>query len=75
MNVEIGTEAGQFLFCEYLFLIFGIVSLQCTSVGKILFSADPHCPFCKISPTLVHLPRTLLKMTPATGFLFGELSL
>jgi hypothetical protein len=29
MNVEIGTEAPLFLFWEYLFLIFGILSLQC----------------------------------------------
>jgi hypothetical protein len=29
MNVEIGTEAPIFLFWEYLFQIFGILSFQC----------------------------------------------
>jgi hypothetical protein len=33
MNVEIGTEATKFLFCEYLFQILGIVSLQCRGEG------------------------------------------
>ncbi len=32
MNVEIGTEVPIFLFWEYLFQIFGILSLQCSTV-------------------------------------------
>jgi hypothetical protein len=31
MNVEIGTEAPIFLFWEYLFQIFDILSLQCVT--------------------------------------------
>jgi hypothetical protein len=35
MNVGIGTVAAQFFFWEYLFRIFGIVSLQCISMKKL----------------------------------------
>jgi hypothetical protein len=33
MNVEIGTETLIFLFWEYLFRSFGILSLQCIMAG------------------------------------------
>ncbi len=40
MNVGIGILAMQFLFCKYLFQIFGIMSLQCTLIKKkIKFSS------------------------------------
>jgi hypothetical protein len=34
MNVEIGTVAAQFLFWAYLFIIFGIGSLQCIGIAQ-----------------------------------------
>ncbi len=37
MNVEIGTETPIFLFWEYLFRNFGILSLQCTGIGQVFF--------------------------------------
>jgi hypothetical protein len=35
MNVEIGTEAPIFLFWEYLFRNFGILSLQCSDFRSL----------------------------------------
>jgi hypothetical protein len=39
MNVGIGTVAAKFLSWEYLFQIFGAVSLQCVALNGTLFEA------------------------------------
>ena len=44
LNVEIGTEAAQFLVREYLFKIFGIVSLQCSCANQQ--SSEARCQCC-----------------------------
>jgi len=53
MNVEIGTGAPIFLFWEYLFQIFGIMSLQCMDPA-------PDSVFCictTVSASSGHFPR------------------
>ncbi len=58
---EIGTKALQFLFWEYLFRIFGIVSLQCVKIYSWFLQ-----PFriSRPSQSLYHLPFYLIPYTP-----------
>jgi hypothetical protein len=58
MNVEIGTEALIFLFWEYLFQIFGILSLQCkrAQITLVAFAKGNLLPFgllCMRNPRIV----------------------
>jgi hypothetical protein len=43
MNMEIETEAAQFLFWEYLFQIFVSVSLQCGSNSQLCNIIKLYC--------------------------------
>jgi hypothetical protein len=64
MNAEIGTVAAQFLFWDYLFRVYGIVSLQCMCHGSKM-SIGHMLAFC----VEIHLGLTAVlkyeRMDPA----------
>ncbi len=43
MNVEIGTETPIFLFWEYLFRNFSVLSLQCAGQGAMMNNPLAKC--------------------------------
>jgi hypothetical protein len=45
MNVEIGTETPIFLFWDYLFRNFGMLSLQCGAAATLSSIEDKECQF------------------------------
>jgi hypothetical protein len=47
MDVEIGTGTPIFLFWEYLFRNFGVLSLQCSCKSKCLFIYDNNTNYDK----------------------------
>jgi hypothetical protein len=72
MNVEIGTEALIFLSWEYLFQIFGILSLQCgvpsrESHSGLSYSKPTHYRLSYAAP--YELRRTLYELRRTKDYL------
>ncbi len=80
MNVEIGTEAPIFLFWEYLFRNFGILSLQCTW-GSSTWALLAGCPpfysvsfstMCRNTDHLLLLVKRKLLLTHCSSLETGK---
>jgi hypothetical protein len=60
MNVEIGTAAAQFLFCEYINSNFFAVCVIDPSGPKILTVTDSGGTSSKLAATLIHAGANLV---------------
>jgi hypothetical protein len=67
MNVEIGTEAPIFLFWEYLFQIFGILSLQCSVKVRRSAKLLARMPNAKAGPGFEPRPVSLGEISPLSS--------